>query len=233
MSKLLVRIGDAPVREIPLTWSKLRVGSDASCEVRLDHPEAAPHSLNLEERGGAYMVQNCNRYVIYVGSESLPPQGWALWRPGQELLLSQSITLQVAGEAGRSGAAAGEAPRAAGSSTASKAVQLGVTIVCLVAAFVMLTKEQRPTLRTGDSFQSLIRDLQGIDRPSQDDQRSMRYLQEAWLLERRRSPRAALEAYQLLMNHAPIRDARPDEQSLASRIKSFASARITALEGRF
>ena len=250
--QLVVAVSGNATAEIPLERRPMRIGSDPQCEARIDNSEVAPLAAMVDFRGGNYLVQNRSAFVVYVDSSPVEPDAWLAWPAQTTLHLTRNVTLTLKSSAPpktegtkrsnqkpKAGAASSsvvdeEAPADDSSKAMKTWLQIGVIAICALGCLLILAKGQpTPVAETHDSFASLSAELAQKAKPSFEDDSLLRCLQESWLLDRRpgRDASSTIRAYQVLLSHPLVRAASADGTSVESRIKAFAIARLSALQG--
>ncbi len=224
--------------DIPLAHRQMSVGSQPGCDVRIDHEEVAGVAARLENRGGCYMLQNCNPYEVYIGDCGVCPDQWAEWPNGQQLLLTRSVSLTLqCGDAeqqsnGDSGSGSddetGQEP-----TDAKKLIQLIVIAACVAfGVMMMVMRPSEQATQSIDGFAKLIKDIDAVPELTKDDRVVRRYLQEARLMDiryRRGNPKPIMQAYQLLINHPSICQADFNDPTIHARIRRYAEQRLETL----
>ncbi len=245
--QLLVSIAGQPDLTLPLKGGRLRIGSNPQCELPIDHPEVAALALMLEYRGGAFFVQNLNSYDIYVDNETLHAQSSSLWSVGQDLYLTQSVTLRlqggpspnVEGGAAQTGAKSTSVDKKGTSTTETKPAsnrafyQITTIVLCALIAFYALSTDSSRSGPTIASFDSLCAGFPENSKITREQRNLRNYLQDAWLIDIRAgnySPDVAINAYTLVLEHPLIANAVAGNDNLPGQIKAFAASRILRYE---
>lgn len=220
-------------RPIALTTGKQLLGRDASCQVRIDHPELAQTAGVVDVSGEVVFFENRNPFPIYIGNAEVQPGGVSEWRVGTNVLLSPSVSLQLQIVGAVATEAVTEEKKA--SNPTQMITQIAVTVGCLLLSIWMLMEEPEPAATSDESvlsFDELVLMYEGAGGPELKDLESKQrlmldYLTEARTIERRWGERKQEEsrlAYELILT-TPA-----DEQdTLISQTKDYAASRIDAM----
>jgi hypothetical protein len=235
--------------EIPLRHDTLRLGSDARCDLHIDHEEVEPHALTLDYRGNTLLLHNHNPYDIYLDDQVVRSGAWSPWNNKTPLRMTQSITLIYEGDGQVESPVeavddAAVAPPASGL-TRRQITQLSVIGMCALVGWVLLNQEPPELPETQDTFARLANDIQSSLEARQEKKLTKdvltlaelrRLLQEAHLSEMRwakSNPVLPIKAYQRILNLEHIGDAKENNQEglgeLYWRIHQYASRRKTIL----
>jgi len=236
---LTIRCAGAADNRITLERRMARIGSDPACEINVGHAEVAPHAATIDYRGGVYLFQNLNPFPVYLDSQMVSPEQWVPWAMGQEVRLTRSVSLKlesagqaVAGGPAAPGEVAEEAAAAAPGKSRKQLIQAIVIAACFGGSVLLLTTEDTSSpAQSTESLQQLVADCGQKKDATYQDQVILKYLQEAWIADRRSGGgEAAVRSYQLLLNHPKISSAPTEGTSLESRIKQFASRRLASID---
>lgn len=116
-ASLVLWEGGRAGRALPLDASVVRVGSHLACGLCVEGVE--PHVLTVERSGGRYFVHSRAGHPLKLGDGHIGPRGSAAWEPGDHLVLTGGLELEL-----RAGDASGPRaphPRGAGGGPAATA----------------------------------------------------------------------------------------------------------------
>ncbi len=226
---LFVNLPDASPTTYQLSDGRYRIGSNPECEIQIDSDEVAKVAAHVEVRGEAIFVRNLNPFPIFVGQQELSSQQQGEWPTGQTVLLTQSVSLDLTNpkEVGEAAAASESAKRS------RSTMQLAVVILCIVAAYFLLSSDSTPV----DSTQALNYSFTDLVEQIQQDKlknfgKVLNYMIDARVADVRwgnESPTRAVAAYQLLLDQPLIRDADAETPTTEGRIRQFALTRLDDL----
>ncbi len=91
---LVIHAGTQPACSVALDAPVVRVGSHASCGIRL--ADAEPHALTIEQRPRGVRVHNRTARRLQLDEESLEPGTAAIWTPETVLVLGPSLSVRLA-----------------------------------------------------------------------------------------------------------------------------------------
>ncbi len=239
--QLTIHVAGEASRTIDLISGSNRIGSEAGCDIRIDHPEVSAHAANLQNRSGAMLLQNLNGYVVYIGSEAVSPSAWADWPAEQTLQLTRSVSLALTDSstpAVTNKISDSEAKRKKAKST----FQIAVIALCGVGILFLLTvdPEASRAKKLDFSAEILVQELaEGLQINSEgatggdiEDQALLRYLQKAWAADLRWSkadPGQAIEAYEILLHHRKVQEAEQNDTEIYGKIRMLAQTRLDEL----
>ncbi len=229
---------DSPQR-IMLDGKSGTIGSGASCQIPIAHAEVADQALLIDVRGDDFWVQNLNTYSIYVGMDEVTRGAWAPWATGDTIQLTKSISLLIGEQEDVvEGAVKGEASGSGGLDT-NKILQMVIIVVCLVAAAAILLNNPDETggeIDSQFSFNETVKSLEDDYSGDIEYTTIRRYLQQAWMADRRfrsRQPTAVMKYYELLINHRLIREndnkEEEDKDQNLTEISEYAMRRLANL----
>lgn len=222
-------------------------GSGPGCGIRYDHPELPLEALSIESEGRTLLVQNLAGYPVFLGQETLQAGQRAAWAPGVLMHLTENVSAALEVEpTGERIATETEQDEIAKAKKQRQVVQLSVIGLCVVIAIQQLATDApeaqasvarhrfgtlQENIDTKIETYSANRDVAKADRWL----RLLHALQEAHLLELRSSPRAkamAVVAYERVLEQEPVREAKPEEDTLASHVLQYATRRKMVLSKR-
>src|SRR5690349_4034146 len=99
-AKLVIVSGLSTGTELWVEEVVSRIGSDPHCQLCLADAGLAAHAATLEFRDGDYHLYNRAGQSVVLAGRELPPRGSGRWPAGQELRLTEtlSVRLEVSGD---------------------------------------------------------------------------------------------------------------------------------------
>ncbi len=229
---------DSP-QHVRLVGGSATVGSSSANQVPIFHAEVSERALLIDVRGDDFWVQNLNPYSIYVGMEEVTPNGWSPCELGEPIQLTKSVSLSVVQEeqvqkTSARAKLAGEANGAAKGLDISKLIQIVIIVGCFAGAALILLNPKDDVGGVIDrefDFNQTVRDLEFEAANNIEYRTVRRYLQQAWMADRRfRSiePDTVRKSYELLVNHRLIRENPAGDETL-NEISEYAKRRLATL----
>lgn len=210
------------------------LGSASNCQIPIDHEEVSPQALLLDVRGDDFWIQNLNPYSIYVGMEEVTPNAWGPWTVGETIQLTKSVSLTIGEQVVEEGALADEHDDGKLSLDAAKIAQILLIAICLVGAPLLLFSDKDEVGGVIDkrfNFNQVVKDL-GPDAEQDIEYLTVRkYLQQAWMADRRfrrRNKATVVRSYELLVNHRLVRE-NPDDRETLTEIGDYAKRKLASL----
>ncbi|TWU03705.1 FHA domain-containing protein [Neorhodopirellula pilleata] len=237
MMRLSVFSDQSSLGQYDLIRGKQSVGSAATCDIVIAHPEVNALATMVEVSGSAVFVENKNQYPIYVGQQLVDVGGMAEWPVGATIGLTRSVTLELADTTSVSVDAIEKG--SAQDKTIQNAVQVVVIAVCAILCFYMLANDKGSSVSTTGSevrFDELVQRYEAaggseLKNLSHGHRVLLGYLTEARNIERRwgRSKSdEAREAYEIILRYHLV-GANNASDSLVDETRQFASSRIAGL----
>lgn len=225
----------APQR-VMLNGGSATIGSSRGCQISIEHGEVSEQALLLDVRGDDFWVQNLNTYSIYNGMEEVAPKAWGPWAIGETIQLTKSVSLTIGEQVAVEVAAAAGAEEKSGSFKldGGKIAQIGLIVACLIGAPLILFSEKDDVGGVIDkkfNFNQIVEDLEFEASRNIEYQTVRRYLQQAWMADRRfrkRRPSTVRKSYELLVNHRLLRE-NPDNNETLNEIADYAKRRLASM----
>ncbi len=226
---LFVNLPDSSPISYELSDGRYRIGSNPECEILIESDEVAKVAAQVEVRGEAIFLRNLSPFPIFVGQHELSTNQQGEWPTGQTVLLTQSVSLDLTNPK-----VLGEAAAASESAKRSRStMQLAIVILCIVAAYFLLSSDSTPvdsTQALDYSFTDLVEQLEHDK--SKNFGKVLNSMIDARVADVRwgsENPARAVAAYQLLLDQPLIREANAETPTTEGRIRQFALTRLDDL----
>ena len=255
--RIVVLVPEQDPVEYPLPEGRVTLGSQNSNGICVDYQnEVDPQAAVIELRGEAVFIQNLNQFPIFVGQRELASAATTEWSPYEQVFLTRSVSLRLKTDEHD---AEEDTEVATGSkSTMQIAVTLVCLGLCyylltseesgpktaekLDFGFDTLVAEieaeappagyaPAPVPEEGNASTGSRRNLSQLP---YERQTVLSYLTDAGRADARwgmtgDDPQRAVNAYELLLNYRPIREARSEGDTVEAKIRVYASARLLDL----
>ena len=170
--------------------------------------------------------------------EEVTPNAWGPWTVGETIQLTKSVSLTINEQLSEEEeAAGGKQEEGKTKLDGSKIAQIVLIVVCFLGAPLLLFTDNDDVSGEIDkrfNFNQVVKDL-GPEADRDIEYETVRkYLQQAWMADRRfrnRRPSIVRKSYELLVNHRLVRD-NPDENQTLAEIQDYATRRLAALRFR-